>query len=78
MPWEINLAPFKDSWQHSVYSNMAANRANDENFHPSSSQNSCAMTNNAHHAWWAVDLEDVYEVSHVILTNRDSSREFSH
>ena len=71
---DVNLIKGKQTWQQSIYSGYTSDRAADGRFSTVIGDGSCAMTNNHHHAWWAVDLEKSYRISHVILTNRDSSR----
>ena len=75
-PLDINLALEKEAWQQSVYTNAGPQRGNDGNFHPNWNQKTCSMTNSHSHAWWAVDLERSYRLDRVLVTNRDSSREF--
>ena len=75
-PLKVNLAYKQDAWQADVYSNTyGPDLAVDGNFSPEWSANSCSMTNNMHHPWWAVDLGLSYKVDRVAMQNRDSNGE---
>ena len=67
---EINLALGKPSW-HDGPSDQDPAKATDGNFDPVPNHGSCLYTHARYHAWWAVDLEGMYQIHKVVLAPRN-------
>ena len=68
--WSSNLALGKPTRQSSIYNNARPSRAVDGNRNSNFHASSCTHTQNAKGNWWQVDLEAVYEIRDVVITNR--------
>ena len=66
---DINLALGKPTWQGDTYSNGESSRAVDGNQDPRWEADSCTQTSKQHHSWWAVDLEDTYQLTKVMVVS---------
>ena len=64
------------TWQINVHGGGVSSRAVDGNFNPDWGGASCMHTGNVFHAWWAVDLEDTYEISKVIVSTRNTASKY--
>ena len=65
-----NLALRKPTKMSSLYLGKVASRAVDGNRNGKMVALSCTRTNEELGAWWQVDLQDVYLINHVIISNR--------
>jgi len=65
-----NLALGKPTRQSSQYQDAGPNRAVDGNRNSYLDARSCTHTLNTKGSWWQVDLEAVYEIRDVVITNR--------
>ena len=66
---DINRAVDQSTWQHNTYQNRyVSSFAADGNFDPWLDQNSCAMMNGVYKGWWAVDLEESFQLNRATLT----------
>ena len=65
-----NLALGKPTRQSSQYQDAGPNRAVDGNRNTNLHASSCSHTLNTKGSWWQVDLEAVYEIRDVVITNR--------
>ena len=65
-----NLALGKPAFQSSTYSEELASRAVDGDTSARYSQGSCTHTLPEPLPWWYVDLQDVYRVQEIVITNR--------
>lgn len=59
------------SEQSSTNETAAAGRAVDGNRDSSFTHNSCTLTQTQSNPWWRVDLEEMYTMNTIVLTNRD-------
>ncbi|XP_060559806.1 fibropellin-1-like, partial [Ruditapes philippinarum] len=71
----VNVALGKPAYQSSNYSKdyenqYTANKGNDGNADDNIYNNHCFETDNNMNPWWEVDLQDVYNISQVNITNR--------
>ena len=74
-----NLALGKPTEMSSIYQTfLFAARAVDGDRNTNLDALSCFHTNNENAAWWRVDLQAVYMIREVILTNRDVACEFNY
>jgi len=70
----INLALRKPTKMSSLYKDNVASRAVDGNRNGNLAALSCTHTNYDLGAWWQVDLQDLYLIKHVIISNRDDAK----
>ena len=68
-----NLALRKPAKMSSLYEDNVASRAVDGNRNGSLAALSCTHTKSESGAWWQVDLQDLYLIKHVIISNRDDA-----
>ncbi|XP_044038928.1 uncharacterized protein LOC122869731 [Siniperca chuatsi] len=66
-----NVALNQNAIQSSQNGSAAAGRAIDGNRDPSFKSGSCSLTNEESDPWWRVDLQNVYKITAVMITNRD-------
>lgn len=59
------------SEQSSTNESAAAGRAVDGNRDSNFTHNSCTLTQTQSYPWWRVDLEGMYMMNTIILTNRE-------
>lgn len=65
-----NLALGKNATQSSTWETWYAGHSNDGNLGLSQPSIECSSTNYHNNPWWRVDLNNVYKVNRVIITNR--------
>ena len=68
-----NLALRKPTKMSSLFEDNVASRAVDGNRNGNMAALSCTHTNGELGAWWQVDLQDLYLIKHVIISNRDDA-----
>jgi hypothetical protein len=69
----VNIALGKPASQSSVYNTTwNANKGNDGNADSTITNNHCFHTKNNTSPWWEVDLQAVYTISQVNITNSDT------
>ena len=74
-----NLAQNKPAWQSSSASGGTADRAVDGKTDPDYSQgNTCTTTDNDYPPWWMVDLGEQYDVTQVVITNKNKNGNYCH
>ena len=73
-----NLALGKPTEMSSRYQNCFASNAVDGDRNSKLDALSCFHTNTEKAAWWRVDLQAVYMIREVILTNRAGACEFNY
>ena len=66
-----NLALQKPTKMSSLFEDNVASRAVDGNRNGNLAALSCTRTKSEFGAWWQVDLQDLYLIKHVIISNRD-------
>jgi len=68
-----NLALRRPTKMSSLYYDNVASRAVDGNRNGKLAARSCTHTldDNEFGSWWQVDLQDLYLIKHVIISNRD-------
>jgi hypothetical protein len=66
-----NLALRKPTKMSSLYEDNVASRAVDGKRNGNLPARSCTHTHGELGAWWQVDLQDLYLIKHVIISNRD-------
>ena len=66
-----NLALRKPTKMSSLSEDNVASRAVDGNRNGNMDARSCTLTHREFGAWWQVDLQDLYLIKHVIISNRD-------
>ena len=69
----INLALRKPTNMSTLYRGNVASRAVDGNGNGNLAGLSCSRTERESGAWWQVDLQDLYLIKHVIISNRDDA-----
>ena len=70
MYWSENLALGKPTKQSSTHGNAGPSRAVDGNRNSNFDSSSCTHTQSKKGSWWQVDLEAIYEIRDVVITNR--------
>ena len=67
---EQSIALHKPANQSSTRRGGVALRAVDGNYNTAMKEDSCTWTNKDYSPWWYVDLEQMYHIGSVALTNR--------
>ena len=68
--WSSNLALGKPTRQSTTQGNGKPSKAVDGNRNSNFDASSCSKTQSKKGSWWQVDLEAVYEIRDVVITNR--------
>ena len=68
-----NLALRKPTKMSSLFEDNVASRAVDGNRNGNMAALSCTHTKSEFGAWWEVDLQDLYLIKHVVISNRNDA-----
>ena len=71
--WTKNLALGKPATQSTLYDNGSPSKAVDGNGNNDFNAGYCTHTKDSKGNWWQVDLEAVYDIRDVVITNRGDS-----